>query len=108
MNENDELVKFLKNEFALELPGKIEWEELRGQLATTINLLINDNFQKLVSLLYRVDVSESRLKNLLKDHPDQDAGLIIADLIIERQLQKIKSRRETTKRDNEIDEKDKW
>ena len=108
MDENDELVKFLKTEFALELPAKIEWEEVRNQLASAIHLLINENFQRLISLLYRVDVSESRLKNLLKDHPDQDAGLIIADLIIERQLQKIKSRKEFDQQNNKIDEKDKW
>jgi hypothetical protein len=48
------------------------------------------------------------LKSLLKNHPDLDAGVIIADLIIERQLQKIKSRREFPTRDNNIDDSEKW
>ena len=48
------------------------------------------------------------IKRLLKDHPGTDAGLIITELIIERQIEKNKSRREFTRRDKDIDEEDKW
>jgi hypothetical protein len=44
----------------------------------------------------------------LQQHPAQDAATIIADLIIERQLQKIKSRRQFSRRDDNISEEDKW
>ena len=40
-----------------------------------------------------IDVDEARLKKLLKDNAGEDAGMIIARLIIERQLQKIVTRR---------------
>jgi hypothetical protein len=53
-------------------------------------------------------VNETRLKSLLQANKEQDAGIIIADLMIERQLQKIKSRRQSTQRDNDIDENEKW
>lgn len=77
-------------------------------LSLRINDLIQHDFPKLVSLLYRLDINESGLKQLLKAYPNADAGKIIGELIIERQLQKIKSR-EAYRQDNaEIDENEKW
>jgi hypothetical protein len=77
-------------------------------LADKINDLVLKNFQLLISVLYRMDISETRLRSLLQHNPGTDAGLIIADLMIERQLQKIKSRQQFRQRDNNIDEDEKW
>lgn len=77
-------------------------------LAVRINELIQNDFQKLIAALYRLDVSEEKLKRLLKENSGSDAGLIITDLIIERQVQKIKSRQQFHQRDNNIDENEKW
>ena len=52
--------------------------------------MILTNFESLVQLLYRIDVSEMKLKSILKEQPNEDAGKIIALLIIERQIKKIK------------------
>ena len=76
-------------------------------LANRINDLINNDFQKLVSVLYRMDVHENKLKQLLKENPGTDAGLIIAELMIERQEQKIRSR-ETYRPDENISDDEKW
>jgi hypothetical protein len=80
----------------------------REQLAAAINDCILTDFDKLLQLLYRLDIDEMKLRALLKDIPGQDAGLIIADLIVERQVQKIKSRQQFSRRDNDISEEDKW
>src|ERR1017187_8080967 len=64
-------------------------EEIISQLIYFINDLINKDFQALVQLLYRIDVNEKKLKELLKQNENIDAASIIADLIINRQLQKI-------------------
>ena len=77
-------------------------------LADRINDLILEDFEKLVTILYRTDVSEEKVRRLLQDNPGIAAGHIIAELIIERQLQKIKSRREFKQRDDDIDEDEKW
>ncbi|MEI9909931.1 MAG: hypothetical protein WDO71_09825 [Bacteroidota bacterium] len=106
MNEN-ELVTLIRNDLEIELPVKIAGEELRSKLSAHIHHLIVHDFQKLVSVLYRIDVNEGKLKQLLKEKPGEDAGFVIADLIIERQIQKIKSRKET-KGNNNIPEDDKW
>ncbi|MEP6647874.1 MAG: hypothetical protein ABJC12_12365 [Saprospiraceae bacterium] len=80
----------------------------RELLAAKINEMISADFQKLIAILYRMDVSEPKLRSLLKDNPGSDSGLIIADLMIERQVQKIKSRQQFRQRDNDIDENEKW
>jgi hypothetical protein len=80
----------------------------RQLLAHQINELIHSGFDKLIAILYRLDVSETKLKELLKDFPQEDAGLLIADLMIERQIQKIKSRGQFKRQDKNIDEAEKW
>jgi len=80
----------------------------REQLAAALNDCILTDFDKLLQLLYRLDIDEMKLRSLLKDIPGKDAGIIIADLIIERQVQKIKSRQQFSQRDNDISEEDKW
>jgi hypothetical protein len=77
-------------------------------LADRINELVNNDFQKLVSILYRMDVSETKLKQLLNENPGTNAALIITDLMIERQEQKIISRQQFSKRDENISDDEKW
>ena len=79
----------------------------RQQLIDYINELLQHNFQKLVSILYRTDIDELRLQLLLKQNPGQDAAVIITDMLIERQVQKIKSR-EQFKMDDRPSEEEKW
>ncbi len=78
------------------------------KLAAYINELVNHDFAKLVGWLYRLDVSEKKLKESLKDNAAADAGVIIADLIIERQLKKIKSRKEFKQNGENIADEEKW
>ena len=76
-------------------------------LSDSINDLINNDFQKLVLILYRMDVNETKLKQLLNENPGTDAGIIIAGLMIERQEQKIRSR-QAYKPDENISDDEKW
>jgi hypothetical protein len=76
------------------------------ELAAEINHLILHDFQKLVHLLYRIDVSESKLTSLLKDYPGEDAGRMIAALIIERQIQKVISRKQ--QKTDESSDEERW
>jgi hypothetical protein len=78
------------------------------QLSEEINNLILTNFERLIQLLYRIDVSEQRLKQLLKEHPDQDAGFLIAGLIIERQAQKKKHMAEFSMNNADVPEEERW
>lgn len=75
------------------------------ELSNYINHLLNTDFEKVVSLLYRIDVDEKKIKALLEN--TSNSSLVIAQAIIERQLQKIKTR-ELFKNNEEINEDDKW
>ncbi|MEO9022279.1 MAG: hypothetical protein ABI237_11270 [Ginsengibacter sp.] len=68
-------------------------KEVRAQLIALINELINKDFHALVQLLYRIDVDERKIKHCLDQQREEDSSPVIADLIIERQLQKIESRK---------------
>jgi len=92
---------------ALELPDTISLETLEALLARRLEVLISHHFEQFVFLLYRIDVPESRIRTIL----DQDAGAgayhKIAGLLIDRQLQKIKSR-EIYKTPPPENEEEKW
>ena len=83
----------LNHSFGLDLPETATIEMLERVLAERINTMINADFNRLISLLYRIDVSETKLKQLLKENTGTDAGLLIARLVLERQWQKIETRR---------------
>ena len=103
-----DLVSDISKSFEISLPVTISPEELKERLAVHINYLINHDFEKLVSCLYRVDVSESKMRVLLQEKEGENAAGLIADLVIERQSRKIKSRQQFRQRDNDIDENEKW
>jgi len=57
--------------------------------------------------LYRIDVSEQKIKQLLENKSTSDAGEIIANAIIERQKEKMVSRKHFRFDDTESKE-EKW
>ena len=99
-----ELISEVANALDLQVSG--------GQISYTlfcdyINHLITTNFQSLLNILYRLDVSEQKINNALSSHPGHDAGQLIADLILERQIEKIKTRK-LFNRQNDVPDEDKW
>lgn len=104
---NNELIDDINQSLEISLPSSVSEEELRKQLTSHINHLINHDFEKLVYYLYRIDVNENRMRNLLEQRGGENAAELIADLIIERQLQKIESRKNFRNEEN-IDENEKW
>jgi hypothetical protein len=106
---DNSLIPALRSSLDIDLKENLSGDELRSAIADYINPLITGNFNKLISILYRLDISESKLKQLLSDNPGEDAGVIIAGLIIERQVQKIWSRQAfRSQGENSIDEEEKW
>lgn len=102
-----EMQQQLEGILQLEPTRKYSLQELKELLAKHVNHLLQTNFEQLVNLLYRIDVSEKNLKELLAQNPKQDAGDIIAVLMIERQLQKIKTRQQF-KTDANFEGEEKW
>lgn len=80
---------------------------LLKRLSAEINHLIQADFHRLIATLYRLDISETKLKQTLEENTDKDAGELIATLVIERQLQKFHTRQSFRPR-QDIPEDEKW
>jgi len=79
----------------------------KEKLVSYINNLIDHDFEKLIRILYRLDVSEKKLKETLASS-STDAGVLITEMIIERQMQKIKTRLQYSEENKNISDEEKW
>jgi hypothetical protein len=63
--------------------------KLYQQILPLINDLLNDDYPKLLAMLYRIDIDEDFLNRKLKESKQSDTDEVITDLIIKRELQKV-------------------
>lgn len=68
-------------------------EELKQMLEVFITELLENNFEKLCNLAYRHDIPESKFNEALQEKGMEKQAARIADLVIDRELQKVESRR---------------
>jgi len=79
----------------------------KQDLVNAINYLIEEDFHALIQVLYRLDIDEKLLKQTLHDNKEEDAGLMIAEMIIQRQVKKEEFKKQF-KQQNDIADEDKW
>tara|TARA_R110001592_G_scaffold106824_1_gene299428 strand:- start:507 stop:878 length:372 start_codon:yes stop_codon:yes gene_type:complete len=78
--------------FEITFSGKEEispYQELFQQILPLVDEMLNDDYIKLMSLLYRIDIEEDFLNRKLKENAQADTDEVITDLIIKRELQKV-------------------
>jgi hypothetical protein len=68
-------------------------EEFRIYLAEKLRYLLDEKFDMLVNLLYKIDINEEKLNKLFSNKNHDLIPQQLAELIIERQIQKIKFRK---------------
>lgn len=74
------------------------YEQLKKDLADYLNDLLVSDYNKLISILYRIDIAQEKaVAELAKNAENESPGETLARLIIERQLQKIETRRKYRK-----------
>ena len=83
-------------------------EDFFNNLSALLNKMINENFEQLIALLYRIDVSEKKLKNILSKDKSALSGDILAQLIIERQLEKLEARKKYRMDPGENNDAERW
>lgn len=70
------------------------YNELRAKLASYLDNLVVNDFNKLVSILYRIDIAQEKAKAALQENAKKEsAGETLAHLIVERQMEKVITRR---------------
>jgi Asp-tRNA(Asn)/Glu-tRNA(Gln) amidotransferase B subunit len=104
-----ETAAWAQEHFEISVPVNVSFELLEEILAKRLEIMISENFQQFIFLLYRTDISENRVKQILENAAATGADPYrpIASLIIERQLQKITSRA-TYKQDHLPDDEERW
>jgi hypothetical protein len=87
-----QIAQSVEKDWNLLVPPHYTEKDLLELLGQEINHLIRQDFPRLLSILYRVDVPEASLRKTLRENPHTDAGAIIARMILERQKEKQKLR----------------
>lgn len=96
MHNNEDLItagQLIAKDFDLtvtEQGDAYNLEKLRQWLAREITILMDRDFQRLLNILYRIDVSEQKTSLALNE---ADPAYALAGLIIERELQKVETRK---------------
>lgn len=67
-------------------------DALRLQVADVVQQHIENNMERLLQMLYIMDISEEKIKKTLVSHSEEATPLLLADLIIEREMQKMQTR----------------
>ena len=96
----NEVVKFVEKDFFVSGENSLipsadieSLEEFRKYLTSKLKHLLEEKFELLVNVLYKIDVSEEKLNELFSAENKDYIPASLADLIIERQLEKVRLRK---------------
>jgi response regulator of citrate/malate metabolism len=92
MEEQEELSKAISSRFEIDVTGNYSLDDLKQALFYRIRELLDKNVERLLSMLYRVDLSQNKLDEIFQNESKEDIAEKIAEAVIERQLEKIKTR----------------
>jgi|GEM_PF-6422634 hypothetical protein len=90
--------------------ARISWPDLEAALCAHVSGLLCHDFPRLIALLYRVDVSEKKLREALSQHPGDNSAPLITALVLERLAEKLKNRQDFAPGPGSeaTDEEEKW
>lgn len=77
--------------------------DIRTALIERIAALLSRDPERLMHILYRVDVGEVKVQAIFRDIPPAEMAAALADLIIDRQLAKAVTRARYTDPDEQSD-----
>ena len=86
---------FIKSDYSSLIPNNDfeHLEEFRKYLTEKMKNMLDNNYDLLINTLYRIDISEKKLSELFSSKNREAIPEKLADLIIERQIEKINFRK---------------
>lgn len=87
--EQSVLAATLKEKLDIDIPEGYSEAEIKLMLEKRLEQLLERNPEEFFQLLYRIDIPERGLQNVLQQ---QDALVKLAEMVYDRQLQKVKTR----------------
>ena len=89
-NLAQQTTELIARDFGLEIgPEPLTEQQLFELVANEVAYMIEHRMETLFSLLYRLDVSERKIRAALAAEAAEPANVILAKLIIDRQKQRI-------------------
>jgi hypothetical protein len=88
------LVEKLNKDFSLEknlLPARLDMTDIRNHLINKVKELMARDYQLFLNSLYRIDVNENKVRMVLNSKDKTSIPEKLADIIIERQLLRIRT-----------------
>ncbi|WP_293741288.1 hypothetical protein [uncultured Pedobacter sp.] len=83
------LINIISKDF--DIPDQLAENQLRVLLTDAFAYLIDNDFPKLIQILYKADVDQYKLKELLETVEGSSSAEVIADAYIARQMAKIET-----------------
>lgn len=83
------LISIISKDF--DIPDDLSENQLRDAMVDAFAYLIDNDFPKLIQILYKADVDQYKLKELLETVEGSSSAEIIADAYIARQMAKIET-----------------
>jgi len=83
------ILKIISKDFDIE--ERLSEEQLRNVLIDAFAYLIDNDFPKLIQILYKADVDQYKLKELLETVEGSSAAEVIADTYMARQKAKVET-----------------
>ena len=74
--------------------GENQFDRLEDFLSKQVNYLLDHDLNRLLNALYRIDIPENRVKDLLQHSKQGEIARNVAKAIIEREKQKVITRQQ--------------
>lgn len=93
----NESYQLIRSDFGLEETEEVAMVEiafdwLEGYLEKQVSYLLDNDFNRLLNALYRIDIADSKTKELLELSESEEIALNISKAIIEREKEKVLTR----------------
>lgn len=87
--EQSALAASLREKLDIDIPEGYSEEEIKLMLEKRLGQLLERNPEEFFQMLYRIDIPEHSLQGVLQQ---EDALTVLAGMVYQRQLQKVKTR----------------
>ena len=78
--------------FEIQHTDALNLEDAKAILAERIRELLDKNVEKLIGILYRVDINQKKIDEIFDNISKDEIAVQISDAVIQRQLLKIQTR----------------
>jgi aminoglycoside/choline kinase family phosphotransferase len=82
----------------VELKQATDMQQLKAYLTEQLVYMLHYEMEKLMGILYRIDVREQHVKNAFAQHNPKLIAPLLAEAIVQRELEKAQSREEYRKK----------